>query len=63
MKITQIRNATIMLEINQQRILLDPMLAKQSSLPKLRYFRSQERNPLVELPEMFQQVKDSIDTP
>ena len=61
MKITQIRNATIMLEINQQRILLDPMLAKQSSLPKLRYFRSQERNPLVELPEMFQQVKDIID--
>ncbi len=61
MKITQIRNATIIIEIQGQRILLDPMLAPQSSLPKLRYFRSKQRNPLVELPVAFKQVQEKID--
>lgn len=61
MKITQIRNATIIIEVQHKRILVDPMLARQSSLPKLRYFKSQQRNPLVELPMAFKQLEDSID--
>ncbi|PUA26694.1 MAG: hypothetical protein B0W54_23440 [Cellvibrio sp. 79] len=61
MKITQIRNATIILEICQGRILIDPMLARKSTLPKLRYYRSQERNPLVELPKAFEKLQSSIE--
>ncbi len=61
MKITQIRNATIVIEIQGISILVDPMLSKKSTLPKLRYYKSNYRNPLVKLPEAFHQLKDSID--
>jgi L-ascorbate metabolism protein UlaG (beta-lactamase superfamily) len=61
MKVTQIRNATIVIEAQNQKILVDPMLAKQSSLPKLRYFKSHRRNPLVELPNAFGLLESNID--
>jgi L-ascorbate metabolism protein UlaG (beta-lactamase superfamily) len=61
MKITQIRNATLVIEIQEAYVLLDPMLAKQSTLPKLRYFKSDQRNPLVELPEIFHQLESQIE--
>lgn len=61
MKITQIRNATLILEISDKTILVDPMLAKKASLPKLRYFQSNQRNPLVDLPEKFYQLEMQID--
>lgn len=52
MNITQIRNATILIEMGEYRILVDPMLSPASSLPGFRFFRGQRRkNPLTELPE------------
>jgi len=61
MKITQIRNATLIIEIQGSYILLDPMLAKQSTLPKLRYYKSDQRNPLVELPGTFYELENQIE--
>lgn len=61
MKITQIRNATIVIDIQGIKILIDPMLSKKSALPKLRYYKSNYRNPLVALPAAFHQLKDHID--
>lgn len=61
MKITQIRNATLIIEIQGTHILLDPMLAQQSTLPKLRYYKSNRRNPLVELPQIFYQLENCIE--
>lgn len=60
MKITQIRNATLVIEVTGKYILLDPMLAKKSTLPRLRYYKSQQRNPLVELPSAFHQLENKI---
>jgi L-ascorbate metabolism protein UlaG (beta-lactamase superfamily) len=52
MKITQLRNATIILETGPYRILVDPMLARKNALPPLRIFDGQRRpNPLTDLPE------------
>lgn len=55
MKITQIRNATLLLEVqssgNNIGLLVDPMLAPRAALPSLKYFGGQQqRNPLVDLP-------------
>lgn len=50
MKIQQIRNATIILEFGQHRLLVDPMLARKDALPALRLFGATQRNPIVELP-------------
>lgn len=51
MKITQLRNASIILHIGEQHILVDPMLAVKYALPPLRFFDGQrERNPTVDLP-------------
>ncbi|MAM87831.1 MAG: Zn-dependent hydrolase [unclassified Hahellaceae] len=61
MKITQIRSATLIIETRDFHILVDPMLARQSTLPKLRYFKSNQRNPLVELPETFHDLKQQVD--
>lgn len=52
MKITQLRNATIVVEYDQHVILVDPMLAPQGAIPPLKYrSRPRRRNPLVDLPE------------
>lgn len=55
MKITQLRNATIVLEFATQgrpvALLIDPMLSPQGGLPTLRYLGgTRRRNPVVELP-------------
>lgn len=51
MNITQLRNATIIVDIGGHRILVDPMLAPLGAIPPLKYAtRSRRRNPLVELP-------------
>ncbi|WP_111655548.1 MBL fold metallo-hydrolase [Isoalcanivorax indicus] len=51
MKITQLRNATILISTGGYRILVDPMLAPKGSIPALKYAtRSRRRNPLVDLP-------------
>ena len=53
MKITQIRNATVVLSYKNQHVLVDPMLADKAGLPRLRYFGGSGRNPLVDLPNEF----------
>ncbi len=55
-KITQIRNATLLLEFTSHgseiSLLLDPMLALRGTLPPLKYLGAQrQRNPLVDLPD------------
>lgn len=67
MKITQIRNATIVLEYENQTILVDPMLAPKGSVPSLKYLtKNRIRNPIVELPpnteELLQKVTHCLIT-
>ena len=51
MRITQLRNATIILHIGRHNILVDPMLAPKDALPPLRLIDGARlRNPTVELP-------------
>ncbi len=51
MKITQLRNATVIVQFGGYRILVDPMLAPKSALPPLRFFDGKrQRNPIVDLP-------------
>jgi L-ascorbate metabolism protein UlaG (beta-lactamase superfamily) len=53
MKITQLRNATLILHIGAYHILLDPMLAGQGALPPLRLFDGiRQRNPIIALPDV-----------
>ncbi|MES2818017.1 MAG: MBL fold metallo-hydrolase [Pseudomonadota bacterium] len=52
MKITQVRNATLIVEFGAVHLLVDPMLAARGQLPSLKFLtRSRRRNPLVELPD------------
>lgn len=56
MKITQIRNATILLELESDGqpigILVDPMLSSLGALPSLRFLGGKRRrNPIVDLPQ------------
>ena len=65
MKITQIRNATILIEAlaegKPQGILVDPMFAPKGAIPSLKYATtSRRRNPLVELPSNIDELKDRI---
>ena len=52
MKITHIRNATILIEAAGNSVIVDPMLAPAGALPSLKYLGGQRRrNPVVELPD------------
>lgn len=52
MKITQVRNATVVVQMGQAVVLVDPMLAPKGAIPALKYFGGEHRrNPLVDLPE------------
>lgn len=51
MRITQLRNATIIIHVGPHNIVVDPMLARKDALPALRLFDGKRlRNPTVELP-------------
>ncbi|MDB5732939.1 MAG: Zn-dependent hydrolase, partial [Variovorax sp.] len=60
LKITQIRNATIVLELGAHRILVDPMLAPKNGLPPLRFIGQRQRNPIVDLPAMTDSLLESV---
>lgn len=52
MNITQVRNATVVIQMGQAVVLVDPMLAPKGAIPALKYFGGERRrNPLVDLPE------------
>lgn len=61
MKVTQIRNATIVLSFQGHHILVDPMLSQKGRLPRLRYLEKTMRNPQVDLPREFQEFSSIID--
>ncbi|RJF96660.1 MBL fold metallo-hydrolase [Noviherbaspirillum cavernae] len=61
MKITQLRNATILIDIGADRILVDPMLARKDALPPLRILGGRtQRNPIVELPAEAEAALESV---
>ncbi|UVW29571.1 MBL fold metallo-hydrolase [Massilia sp. H6] len=61
MRITQLRNATIIVHVGRYNILVDPMLARKDALPPLRLFvRRRLRNPTVELPANAASALDTV---
>jgi L-ascorbate metabolism protein UlaG (beta-lactamase superfamily) len=61
MKIRQIRNATVLLDYGDMRILVDPMLARKGAIPSLKYLtKVRLRNPLVDLPSDMEHVLTSV---
>ena len=65
MHITQLRNATVVLEFESGgqsvRLLVDPMLAPRAALPSLKWLTgTRRRNPLVDLPARSDEVLASV---
>lgn len=60
MKITQLRNATAIIELGAYRILVDPMLAPRGALPPLKFFGPRDRNPIVDLPSGTDAALDAV---
>jgi len=61
MNITQIRNATIVLELAGETILVDPMFAPRGAIGSLKYaVRQRRRNPLVDLPAVTDEVLSRV---
>ncbi|MCE3264487.1 MAG: Zn-dependent hydrolase [Pseudoduganella sp.] len=60
MKITQLRNATAVIEFGPHKILVDPMLAPKGALPPLKLSGQRQRNPIVELPPLTDAILDSV---
>lgn len=61
MKLHQIRNATLVIELQDDVLLVDPMLADQGTLPSFNYVTSERRkNPLCELPSEFEALKPRV---
>lgn len=61
MKITHLRNASMIIHFDEQVILVDPMLADKGAIPSLKYFtKTQRRNPLVELPDITEQQLNQV---
>lgn len=61
MNITQIRNATVLIEWGDNRLLVDPMLASKGKIPSLKYAtRKRQRNPVVELPVQSDELLASV---
>lgn len=62
MKITQIRNATIVVEYAGKKFLIDPMLAHKGAFPPFpNSLRQDQRNPLVSLPLSIDSIIQDID--
>ena len=59
MKITQVRNATLIVEFAGLRFLIDPMLAPKGSFPAFAGTLNSDRsNPLVDLPVAIDELVD-----
>lgn len=62
MKITQIRNATIVVEYAGKKFLIDPMLAHKGVFPPFpNSLRQDQKNPLVSLPLSIDSIIQGID--
>jgi L-ascorbate metabolism protein UlaG (beta-lactamase superfamily) len=61
MKIHHIRNATFVIETDNNFILVDPMLGKKGFLPPFAFFRFKpKRYPTVELPNNYEPILDKV---
>jgi len=61
MQLTQLRNATLHLELGPHRLLVDPMLSAPGALPPLRMVGGTgRRNPLVPLPEGAEALLEDV---
>lgn len=60
MKITHLRNATLVLETGPYRILVDPMLAPKGALPALKLSGGRRRNPVVDLPSVTDEILETV---
>ncbi len=61
MKIHHLRNATCVIEIGSDHILIDPMLSDLGTLPSFSYFRHESKpNPIVVLPDTAPAVLDRV---
>ncbi len=61
MRITLVRNATVVLELEGRRLLVDPMLDPAAARPPIENTDNPVRNPTVELPLPAESVVDGID--
>jgi L-ascorbate metabolism protein UlaG (beta-lactamase superfamily) len=59
--LTLIRNATVLLELDGQRLLVDPMLDDASARPAVENTDDERRNPLVELPLPVDEIVRRLD--
>lgn len=58
----QIRNATVKVTFGKTEFLIDPMLAKKGTYPGFPHtFRSELRNPLVDLPQPVDDIMQGVD--
>jgi len=61
MKIQHFRNATMVMEANDKRILVDPMLGPKGTMPPLAFFRFKpKKNPMVPLPDTCRPTLEKI---
>jgi len=58
--LTLVRNATLLLETSQGRVLVDPMLRAAGTTPPIENTPNPVRNPLVELPMPAREVVDGL---
>lgn len=61
MKLTLVRNATVLLDTSAGRLLVDPMLDPAGTRPPIEDTDNPVRNPTVELPVTAESVVDGID--
>jgi L-ascorbate metabolism protein UlaG (beta-lactamase superfamily) len=61
MKLTLVRNATMVLELRNRRILVDPMLDPAGARPPIEQTANPVRNPTVELPVPAEEVVAALD--
>jgi L-ascorbate metabolism protein UlaG (beta-lactamase superfamily) len=61
LKITLVRNATLIMETSVGRILVDPMLRAKGTTPPIENTPNPRRNPLVELPMPRDEVLAGVD--
>jgi Beta-lactamase superfamily domain len=60
-KLTLIRNATLLLELDDQRLLVDPMLDDAGARPAVENTDNDRRNPLVPLPIPVEEIVRGLD--
>ena len=61
MRLTLVRNATVLLELDGRRVLVDPMLDPAGARPPIENTANARPNPLVELPRPPAEVVEGLD--